>query len=212
MWVLSQWLCAVRGRFDCPHTVASDSGKNTSLSCCERTDGHWHKDCVSASVSANASLFINADSIQRGSSRNSLLPVHQPRVSTAGKRLAHKHANKRLPSDALQLFKVFGVRGHAGTRARARTRAKREDERMVFSWLFEGKKKNVPDQTMVAVEARELCQWAAERQRAGRLGYLARGQQVTCEESQWGTTQAAAWTVEWFNISLLFTFHLEPHK
>lgn len=63
--------------------------------------------------------IYNADGIQRGKSWNSLLPVHPPRVSTAGKRLAHKHANKRPASCALRRFKVFGVGTHTVTRTRA---------------------------------------------------------------------------------------------
>lgn len=43
--------------------------------------------------------------------------------------------------------------------------ARREDERMFFSWWFRGKrKKKVPDKTMVALGTPELRQQAAERQ------------------------------------------------
>lgn len=126
--------------------------------------------------------IYNADSIQRGRSWNSLLPVHPPLVSTAGKRLAHKHANEGPASCALRRLKVFGVGTH--TVIRTRTRVEREDERMFFSWISKREKEYAPDKTMVAVEAQELRRRASERQRDGRPGYLARRQQVTRKESQ----------------------------
>lgn len=86
----------------------------------------------------------------------------------------------------MRRFKVFGVGTHTVTRTRTRTHAcvEREDERMFFSWISKRERENVPDKTMVAVEAQELRQRASERQRDGRPGYLARRQQVTREESQ----------------------------
>lgn len=55
----------------------------------------------------------------------------------------------------------------------------------------EKRKKTCKTKQWLPWRHKHSCQRASERQRAGRPGYLARRQQVTCKESQWGAMPVA---------------------